>query len=186
MKNSLQKEPKPKVNLKDIIDGKEMREQNIFIANNVKYWADRITKDQIATHVDCIDCGVEFEKDYTYQKRCFSCDSKKDNENYHKLELVEWDEKTPLVIYGDEQYFYDLDSIEEYCEDNEIDKSQLMLVLCKETHFGEINIAEQFQDELHEDWEPDGELLKIEKELNNYLRKASTNTWAVSNKRVLL
>ncbi len=99
--------PKPKINLKDIVEGKEMREHDTFTANGVRYWADRISKDQLATHVDCVDCGVEFEKDYTYQKRCSVCKYKHDQEKYLKLELVEWDGKTPLCIWGGEEYFFD-------------------------------------------------------------------------------
>ncbi len=186
MKNSEEKEPKPKVNLKDITDGKEMREHATFTANGVRYWADRISKDQIATHADCIDCGVEFEKDYTYQKRCFNCDAKKDAENFAKMPLVEWDGKTPLCIWGDDTYFFGEDDIEQYCEDNEIEKDQLRLELCKPTSFGEINIGEIFQDDLHEDWEADGVLAELEDKLNAYLKTASTNTWTGSGKRVSL
>lgn len=186
MKNSQEKDPKPKVNLKDITDGKEMREQAIFTANGVRYWADRITKDQIATHADCGDCGIEFEKDYTYQKLCFSCRGKKEGERFQKLPLVEWDGTTPLMIWNDDRYFFDEDDIEQYCEDNETTKDQLRLELCQQTSFGEINIGEQFQDDLHEDWEPDGELAELEGKLNDYLKKASTNTWVGSGKRVQL
>lgn len=186
MKNSQLKEPKPKVNLKDITEGKEMREHDTLTANGVRYWADRISKDQLATHADCIDCGSEFEKDYTYQKRCFNCDAKKDSENYAKLPLVEWDGKTPLCIWGDDQYFFSEDDIEQYCEDHEVDKSQLRLELCKETAFGQINIGEIFMDDLHEDWEADAELSELEDKLNAYLKTASTRTWVPGNKRVQL
>lgn len=186
MKNSLQAEPKPKVNLKDIIEGKEMREQATFEVGGVRYWADRISKNQIATHVDCEDCGIEFEKDYTIQRFCFVCNSKRNSEKYSQLELVEWDGKSMLCVWDDDTFFSDPDEALEYCEENEINPAELRLVICKETSFGNINIAECLQDDLHEDWEPDAELTRIQKELDTYLKTASTNTWTASNKRISL
>lgn len=184
MKNSLHTNPKPKANLKDIVEGKEMREQNTFEVGRIRYWADRITKDQIATHSDCQMCGNEFEKDYTYQRFCTECGSKKDAEKYYELGLVEWDGKSMLCVWGDDTFFSDLDDALIYCEDNEIDPANLKLVICEETSFGNINIAECLQDYLHENWEPDSELTRIQNELDLYLRKASTNTWTAGNKRI--
>lgn len=186
MKNSESKEPKPKVNLKNIIDGKEMREQATFIVGETRYLADRITKDQIATHADCEECNIEFEKDYTHQRHCFNCSQKKKAEKFAKLPLVDWDGKTPLCIWGDDQYFFSEDDIEQYCEDHEIEKDQLHLELCKETSFGEINIGELFMDDLHDDWEADSQLAELEDKMNAYLKTASTNTWVGSGKRVQL
>lgn len=111
MKNSQKTDPKPKVNLKDISDGKEMREQATFTANGVRYWADRITKDQLATHADCEMCGNEFEKLYTYSRYCFICEGKKNNEKYKSLELVEWNGKDGLSIWGDDTYFFNMSDI---------------------------------------------------------------------------
>jgi hypothetical protein len=196
MKNSQLKEPNPKVNLKDIIEGKEKREQNTFTANGITYWADRISKDQLATHADCIDCGIEFEKDYTYQKYCFDCQNKKDAENFEKLKLVEWDGKACLHLYdSDDKYFFSQDEIEDYLEDlnsdiensnNWITIDQLRLVLCEETSFGEINISELFQDKLSENWDYDKELQAKENEFNKFLKNHSTRTWMPTNKRVKL
>jgi predicted Zn-ribbon and HTH transcriptional regulator len=186
MKNSLMANPKPKVNLKDIVEGKEMREQAIFTANGVKYWADRISKDQLATHADCQDCGVEFEKDYTYSKRCFNCQSKHDAEVYLKMEVVEWDGKSGLCLHDTDTYFFDIDDVLEYAEENEVEPHELKLVLCTPTSFSQINISEHVQESVHEDWEPDAELERLEKALNDYLATASTNTWTAGNKRVII
>lgn len=196
MKNSELKEPKPKVNLKDIVDGKEMRETPTFTANGIRYWADRITKDNLATHADCQDCGIEFEKDYTYQRLCFNCEQKKDADNYQKLEVVEWDGKTCVHLYdSDDKYFFDMGDIDDYLDginsdiensNNHITASQLRLVLCEETSFGEINISELFQDELSESWDYDKELQDKENEFNKFLKKYSTRTWMPTNKRIII
>ncbi|QTE37502.1 hypothetical protein J3L18_00090 [Mucilaginibacter gossypii] len=111
MKNSQLKNPNPKINLKDIVEGKAMREHNTFEVNGTIYWADRISKDQLATHADCLICGKEFEKDYTYQRHCTSCELKIDSENFNKLELIEWDGKTPLCIWDSDTFFFSEDDI---------------------------------------------------------------------------
>ena len=184
--NKPEKEQKPKVNLKDIIEGKAMREVNTFEVNGVRYWADRITKDQIATHADCQRCNNEFEKPYTYSRYCFNCEGIINNEKFKQLELVEWNGKDGLCLWGDDTYFFSLDDIEIYCEENGVDIHSLQLVLCRETSFGSINIYECLADDLHEDWEPDAKLEGIQKDLDEYLSKASTNTWTATNKRVQL
>lgn len=173
-----------KINLKDIIEGTAPRETAVFIVGDKKYWADRISKDSLATHSDCESCGIEFKKNYTYQRLCGSCKTKAEWEKYKKLELVEWNGSDAVCLYGDDKYFFDKDDILEYCEENEIESSQLQLVLCYRTSFDEINVCELQQDNVHDDWEPDAELLELEKQLNDYFRKASTNTWMPGNKRI--
>ena len=135
------------------------------------------------THENCIGCGIEFEKRFTYAKRCESCAWKEKCKKYEALVIVEWDAKTPLCIYDDDTYFFDADDILIYCEDHDIKPSELMLVICKITNFSTIDF-EQWCDEVHEDWEPSSEFTKKLKEFNDFLQNESTNTWLATNKRV--
>ena len=175
-----------KIHLNDIIDGVEMREQAILIVGDKKYWADRTTKDKLATHADCEDCGVEFKKNYTFQRLCTDCQTKGYNQRYLKLPLVKWDGESMLVTYGDDQYFSDPDEALEYCEDNKINPSDIQLVVCVRTSFSQIDICELQQDNVHEDWEPSEELCRLTDQLNEYLSKASTGTWIEGNNRINL
>lgn len=186
MKNSLMANPKPKVNLKDIVESKAMREHITLTVNGERYWADRISKDQLATHADCKDCGVEFEKNFTFDKYCDSCENKLDSEEFSKLEVVEWDGKTGLNLWGTDTYFFDEDDILMYCEDRECEPNDLRLVLCDLVPYSPIDICEHVQDYVHENWEPDDKLIALEKALNDYLATASTNTWTAGNKRVIV
>lgn len=110
-------EEKEKIHLKDIIEGTKLRDTKIFTVRDKSWWADRITKDAIATHDDCAYCGVEFKKDYTHQRFCVQCGYLNKNEKYQALEFKEWDGETPLVIFDDDKYFFSIEDIEEYVND---------------------------------------------------------------------
>lgn len=135
------------------------------------------------THDNCSECGIEFEKHFTYAKLCGQCSWQAKCKKYEALELVEWDNKTPLCIFDDDTYFFDEEGILTYCEDNDIKPSRLMLVLSKTTNFSTIDF-DQWCDEVHEDWEPSSEFFQKLKEFNEFLQNESTNTWWATNKRV--
>ena len=140
------------------------------------------------THKDCEQCGTEFEKSYTYDRFCSSCAHEKFKKRYFGLELVEWDEKTPLCLFEDDTYFFDRDEIEEYCEEHEVEISGLMLVLCEESSFVPLDLEclTSSGGVVHEDWEPSEQLEQKIKEFNDFLEKEGTDTWFPTNKRVKL
>lgn len=41
------------------------------------------------THTECDQCGIEFEKQYTYDRFCADCANKIRSDKYYKLELVQ-------------------------------------------------------------------------------------------------
>ncbi|MFD2599882.1 hypothetical protein ACFSQ3_13070 [Sphingobacterium corticis] len=137
------------------------------------------------THDDCESCGKEFKKNYTYEKLCGDCHSKKIISRYNELELVEWDGETPLVIFNDDQYFFNEDDIIAYCEDSECQPSDLMLVVCTTSNLSQIDF-DHWIDEVHEEWEPSTELIAKLKEFNEFLAQESSNTWFEGKKRVTL
>ncbi len=139
--------------------------------------------EQYITHDDCMDCGIEFKKHFTYAKRCESCAWKEKCKKYQALELVEWDFEAPLCIFDDDTYFFDADDILIYCDDHDIKPSELMLVVCGTSNFSTID-NDHWCDELHEDWEPSAAFEKKLKEFNEFLEKESTNTYWPTNKRV--
>ena len=140
------------------------------------------------THENC-SCGVEFEKRYTYQKLCAKCESKKIQESYYSLELVEWDEKTPLYEYDStDKYIFGLESIIDYAEELEIKIEDLNLVLCERSNFSAISLDTITGDGelVYEDWEPSKEFEEKLKEFNDWLTNQSTSTWFPTNKRVTI
>lgn len=136
------------------------------------------------THVDCEQCGTEFEKQYTYDRFCIDCANKIREDKYLKLDLVEWNGKDVLNIYNDDKYFFDTDEIEEYCEENDIESKDLRLVTCYKTSFSPIDWETIEKEQTHEDWEPSDEFVFKVDEFNKWLTSQSTNTWMPTNKRI--
>lgn len=181
---------KPKIHLKDIVEGTQNREVVTYTAGGVKYWGDRITKDQIATHADCGHCGNEFKKDYTYQRLCFNCTSIKNSAKYAAMEFKEWDGEVPLYLFDGDKYFFSEDDIQTYVaedlndgvgEDSESyeDASSLRLVICEPNYMKEFS-GDIWEDDMPEDG--DGELPKeIEaaiSSLNALIKKQAPLSWS--------
>lgn len=174
------KEVKEKVHMDEILDSEIQEPRKVFVIGEKKFYADRTSKEQLSTHRDCKRCSTEFEKRFTYDNYCPECTIIVHNENYNSLPVVDWDFKTPLCLYNDDVYFFDIESILEYCEDNDCEESDLRLVTCRQTSFSKIDY-DMWADDCHEDWEPEKELISLVDALNNYLEKASTNSW-IANK----
>jgi hypothetical protein len=81
------------------------------------------------------DCGAEMEKGYTI---CEACRGKADAGKYEAMPFKEWDGKTPLVIYGDDIYFWDEDGVLEYCEEHDCQPEDLRLVICEPQYAQEV------------------------------------------------
>lgn len=140
--------------------------------------------DNYITHLDCKSCGLEFKKRYSHYSTCPDCQHKSNIDKYYTMPLVEWDGKACLFEYlSDDKYFFDTDSIVEYCEDNEINPRDLMLVVCSTSNFSTIGF-DNWEEEVHEDWEPSAEFEQKLKEFNDFLSNEPSRTWFPTDKRV--
>ncbi|GGH24779.1 hypothetical protein FAZ19_16180 [Sphingobacterium alkalisoli] len=184
------KEVKKKVTKQDIEIKKGTVEVDVFIVDGQPKILNPIPVferiDKFLTHINCTRCGKEFEKEYEHSKRCSACIIADTLEKYNKFPLIEWDGKTPLCLYDDEVFFFDYSEIEEYCDDNEVEMSELMLVECVKSTFNTIDIEQISQDVVHEDWDPSNELETKLYEFNDFLQNHSTNTWFPGDRRVTL
>lgn len=146
--------------------------------------AERSARYAGSTHHVC-ECGQVAERMYTH---CADCRSKREGDRYLKLTEVEWDGSTPLCLFEDDKYFYDEDDICQYCEDNEIESTQLRLVLCEPNSYTEVDVdAIAPEDVSPEDY--DGDLPKEIQEaldnLNKVIREYKKPfTWSAGKKRV--
>ncbi|MCS4164421.1 hypothetical protein [Sphingobacterium sp. BIGb0116] len=156
-----------------IVDGKTVNLTPVNYQSIEKY----------ITHEECIDCGTEFAKRFSYDRKCSVCQSLDEIVKYNELPLVEWDGESALALYNDDLYFFDYESIEQYCEEHETEISSLLLVVCERSYFGHIDY-EHFADNVHEDWEPSTEMKAKLEEFNKFLDSQSTETWFPSKKRV--
>ncbi|WP_020472418.1 hypothetical protein [Zavarzinella formosa] len=99
------------------------------------------------THLLC-DCGAEMDRGYTL---CRSCRDKQRLERYEAMPFQEWDRTTPLTLHDDDEYFWDEDSVWDYCELNGIKPEGLRLVICEPNYAWEIEADDYYGDDLPED-----------------------------------
>lgn len=131
---------------------------------------------ELSTHKICEGCGEVLEK-RTY---CQTCSSKKSAENYFKKTFKEWDGETPLVIYNDDTYFFDEESLQDYIEEN--GDENLELVICEPNYCPELT-EEYFSEEyLPENYDGlddfDKGLVQKIKELNEYIKTLGPMSWS--------
>lgn len=126
-----------------------------------------------ATHNFC-KCGQSKPKHNIF---CTACEPVPED-RYMKKPFKEWDGETPLVIFGDDQYFFDEDSLMEYCDENEIKSTDLRLVICEPNKFTTI------ESDYWEDIWPEGadelpqEVQKALDTFNAVLEKAKPFSWS--------
>lgn len=138
--------------------------------------AEQLARNQGSTHKKC-DCGIIMpSKSYSL---CESCRNKKHRENYLKLPFKEYD-GSPVFSTDDEKYFFDEESIIEYCADNLLDELDL--------YFAEPNMLWEITDEiweeiLPEDGEFPDELKNALSELNKVIKNLPAVSWSPSKVR---
>jgi hypothetical protein len=118
-----------------------------WVSRNGIFWGkdERMARYDGCTHVVC-ECGKPTEKGWI---KCKDCRNKIDDDLFASYEKKEWDEETPLTLFRGDEYFFDRESLEEFCEEHETTPDKLQLVLCKPNYARQI--ASDFYDDLPED-----------------------------------
>ena len=133
------------------------------------------------THVKCQHCGEPCLKRWTL---CKSCRDKKDKELFLKMPVVEWNGKDPICLYNSDQYFFGYDDLKDYCEENEVDEKDLMLVLCEPMELRTLDY-DFFADCLADEQELPEELQKAIDEFNAKIAAyPRVISWVPTNKRI--
>lgn len=148
-----------------------------------RYWGtnEHMARWSSCTHLKC-SCGEIMVKHYTL---CEKCRAVKMRERYAALEYKQWDGNTPLALYDDDKYFFSEDDLTDYCHENEIKTTDLMLVLCKPQYYSQIDY-DHWQDDLPEEWDlPDG-LMKKVNELNEYIKTLGVASWFPDKYRTIV
>jgi|GEM_PF-4850365 len=133
------------------------------------------------------DCGNEVE---IHRSICSSCSDKNQIEKFNALPVVEWNGMTPLVLHNSDTYFFDLESIEEYADENNIKTSDLNLVLCEPNYASQVE-SDYWEDDLPQDQDFNEvvsfEVVRALAALNEAIGHNKTVlSWSEGSKRVLL
>ena len=135
------------------------------------------------THRKCQYCGKPTVK---HLIACESCRDKKDKELFATLPVVEWKDGTPVNIYKTDKYFFDYDALSAYCEENEIDLSDLMLAACEPMELRTLN-SDFFADCLADEQELPEEIQKAIDEFNAKIAAyPHVVSWVPAKKRIKL
>lgn len=122
------------------------------------------------THLKC-ECGNIREKHYTI---CPACRQKSANDRYNKLPYKEWDMVEPVVLRNGDQYFFSVEELEYYMDDNEMNDVELLI--CEPVHYSQIT-DENVADDSHENYTPPKELEQKIKEFNDFLKTLPPHSW---------
>ena len=133
------------------------------------------------THRKCEYCGAIYEKRHT---ACNPCRDKIVKEAFMALPVVEWNGKDPINLYNTYQYFFGYDDLIDYCEREEVDKKDLMLVLCEPMKLRTLD-SDFFADYLEYGQELPEEIQKAIDEFNAKIAAyPHVISWVPTNKRI--
>lgn len=134
-----------------------------------------------STHRICKACGTE----HPTRAYCDTCSDRKRQERWEALEVREWDGIAPLAIYEDDRYFFDVEDLEQHCEEFETTPDQLRLVFCQPV-FGPLLDKSFFEDCLPEDTPPPDSIYEAMEYFNAVVKAAGPLSWFPGKVRAIV
>jgi hypothetical protein len=123
-----------------------------------------------STHRKCDGCGAIIERNCY----CRDCYVKKEAEKFNNMDHKEWNGTDALYSQAHDRYFFDLDELDQYCEDEETTPESLMLIICTPTYANAVSPADIYEGDLPEDGEVPSEVQAAFDELNERLTENKT------------
>jgi len=152
-----------------------------WVSRDGHFWGkdERMARWSGCTHIIC-ECGKPTPKSYT---KCDDCREKAYCERYLALPVADAGDG-PFCVYQDDRYFWSLQEVYDYCYDEDIKPSSLMLVLA-EPHYARQVDEDYWSDDLPEDGELPDDIATALKALNDVIRaRKEPSCWYASDKRV--
>jgi len=151
-----------------------------WVDRNGRFWGkdEHMARYSGSTNSKC-ECGEIIDRGWT---NCRSCRDRKHHEKYKEIEFKEWDGKSPLCLWNDDKYFWDIESIHEYVEEIQHDNpdfsyDDLQLMLCRRSQ-EYTQIPHDYWDEYcDQDGEQPDNLMEIISEFNEKLSKLEVTLW---------
>lgn len=167
-----------KMILRDSPEAASIKTVTGWVSSGGRFWGDdeRMARFDGATHQRC-----EKNPDhpiYSLRSYCEACRKEADAAKFAAMPSIEWDEEVPIVIFGTDIYFFDVDSLFDYLVDNEIDPDNAPLVVCEPNMAREIDGDEHFVDDLPEDGEISSTLRAAIDALNAVIRAEPPLSWS--------
>ena len=153
-----------------------------WVSRDGRFYGDdeRLARYAGCTHRKCEECDNTVTRDRII---CDSCVTKKRDAKFAALEPKEWDGETPLCTYWGDNYFFDWESVEEFCEDHETTVDALQLVICRPVKPHLLDANDLFTDYLPDDGDCPDEVAEVVEALNEAIKKAAPFSWYPSEYR---
>lgn len=170
--------PKEKVIMFDSAEAAELKTVTGWVSASGRFWGDNedMARYDGATHRQCKenpDHPIHSVRGY-----CPICHQERRDAAFLRMPVKPWAGE-PLVIFDDDRYFFDEDSLVDYIVDEEINLDDLRLCICEPNMPREIDPSDLFCDDLPEDGEiRDGDLLAAFDLLNEMIRKSEPLSWS--------
>lgn len=141
-----------------------------------------------ASSLPCSEAGCQgrAKKGWTH---CDPCREKKSHARWLGLEEADWDGDTPLVLYGDDHYFFGQEDLDEYLDEHPellLHPEDLELVICVLEPKPVFDMQNHLGDHLPEGLEVDADPAKIEAHVNRWIEKNVPDVWTCGKKRPTL
>lgn len=121
------------------------------------------------------DHGVHEIRSY-----CEKCHDERRQQYFDSLEKKVFAGEN-LVIFDSDFYFFDFDSLIDYCIENEVLPSELRLMICEPNHIPEFYIIDHCENELPEDGDESHiprSVLETADALNKAIRESDAISWS--------
>lgn len=124
-------------------------------------------------------CKGRAEKPYVCCKECLK---KHDRERWLALPEVPWDGETPLCLFDDDHYFFSIEDLDDYLEENKMEIEDVQVVICEKADKPYFSITDFLCDYMPEDEDVD-DADEIDKIVNDWIRDRVMETWEGSKTR---
>ena len=146
-----------------------------WVSRNGRFYGEdeRMARWDGCTHVVCRDCGQPVERHWLF---CSDCRNRKDKERFRAREKKPYDGK-PLFSNTHDKFFFTLEDLYDFCDDEEIVPAELELVICEPVLARRIDPNEYYSSSLPDDGEVSDELREAFDKLNEVIQKEKPLSW---------
>jgi hypothetical protein len=156
-----------------------------WVSRDGRFYGDdeRIARYAGCTHRPCEECKAPTEKSYTH---CSECRHKREVARYWALPAAPWDGHSMIFADANDEYFHDMESFLEHCEDEGIEPGDLRPLLCAPNIASQVD-PDYWQDDMAEDGDLPGELEDALRALNKIIQEGKfVLSWSASKTRLAL
>lgn len=154
-----------------------------WVSRDGRFYGDneRLARYAGATHRACVKCGEV----HVINGYCRTCRNTMENAKFQAMEKQDWNGIYPLVIFNSDEYFFDSDDLDNYCDQNEVKAHELRLCLCVPNMAREVE-SDYWENDLPDDGDIPEEMQEALEKLNEVIRKAPPLSWSQGNIAVII